>query len=470
MINIDTLDNVIALVVVILLLSLIVQSIQTLVKKILKVKSKQLEDSLLDLFDAALRTGKTDPGKVRKMTGLMPGIFRQRAHHTASEESKALLAAVKTQMKTLGRVTARGELMLDSLSKSDLLNILDRVAPAGFGKDFVARIDKVMKALAGIEATRQRLAAANVPAQVKNSIAALEQRLAPMRQHYEAVKAGDQNASSRVIISDVVALRGVVIDEVLDLLGKADALIVAEQAHAPAGSEAATALGETLAGVRTISTNVQALRTEIEEAFSAVSVKLDAIRRWFDTIMQGFEERYHRGMRTWSIIIGALVVIVLNANVFTIYRNIAKSDVLRGDLTAAGKNIAQRQEAIDAKEKELAKADAAAAVNIKQQLADQQKEIDELVERYTGFGFHPLAWAELKAWWSGFTTGKGWWGRRADDARTLAGWLVMTMLLSLGAPFWHDTLESLFGVKNLLRRKNEQRNVENDPGAGNPKP
>jgi hypothetical protein len=29
----------------------------------------------------------------------------------------------------------------------------------------------------------------------------------------------------------------------------------------------------------------------------------------------------------------------------------------------------------------------------------------------------------------------------------------MTLLLSLGAPFWEDVLESVFGLKNVLRRR-----------------
>ena len=44
----------------------------------------------------------------------------------------------------------------------------------------------------------------------------------------------------------------------------------------------------------------------------------------------------------------------------------------------------------------------------------------------------------------------------------------MVMLLSVGAPFWQDALESLFGLKNLIRKKTDTRNVE-DTG-GQPKP
>jgi hypothetical protein len=45
----------------------------------------------------------------------------------------------------------------------------------------------------------------------------------------------------------------------------------------------------------------------------------------------------------------------------------------------------------------------------------------------------------------------------------------MVMLLSAGAPFWQDALESLFGIKNLLRQKSGTQNIETQSGAGQPK-
>jgi hypothetical protein len=38
------------------------------------------------------------------------------------------------------------------------------------------------------------------------------------------------------------------------------------------------------------------------------------------------------------------------------------------------------------------------------------------------------------------------------------GILLSTFLVSLGAPFWHDTLETLFGIKNRVRA--EAKKVE----------
>ena len=50
MIDIGTLDTIIAMVIVLLVLSLLVQSIQALIKKTLKLKSTVVMNSMVDLF------------------------------------------------------------------------------------------------------------------------------------------------------------------------------------------------------------------------------------------------------------------------------------------------------------------------------------------------------------------------------------------------------------------------------------
>ena len=65
-----------------------------------------------------------------------------------------------------------------------------------------------------------------------------------------------------------------------------------------------------------------------------------------------------------------------------------------------------------------------------------------------------------------------WWQSRESpkgNVTTLVGWAIMVMLLSVGAPFWQDALESLFGIKNLLRQKSGTQNIETQSGAGQPK-
>jgi hypothetical protein len=139
------------------------------------------------------------------------------------------------------------------------------------------------------------------------------------------------------------------------------------------------------------------------------------------------------------------------------------------------------------------------------ELKKDLQEIDSLVGTYESFGFKPLSSEELRAFfwstggwtrpwaddngyhsWAGFKltkelkdgnevsswhaqSGEEWWDSRKDNITTIVGWAIMVMLLSVGAPFWQDALESLFGIKNLLRQKSATQNIETQSGAGQPR-
>src|SRR4051812_9947739 len=110
----QTLDNLIAFVVVLLTLSLVVQAIQSFVKKIFKLKSRQIEKSLRQLFDEAV-SADAPPGAAS-------GMFERTLQ----------------KFKGLGRFTLLKNPILDSISKGDLLHVVGKVetgeiAPPGKG-------------------------------------------------------------------------------------------------------------------------------------------------------------------------------------------------------------------------------------------------------------------------------------------------------------------------------------------------
>jgi hypothetical protein len=88
--------------------------------------------------------------------------------------------------------------------------------------------------------------------------------------------------------------------------------------------------------------------------------------------------------------------------------------------------------------------------------------VNSLVNTYESFGIKPLSRQQISDVWAGRY-------RWRDVNETILGWALMVMLLSAGAPFWQDTLESLFGLKNLLRQKSDTKNIEGEKG-GQPKP
>ncbi len=163
---------------------------------------------------------------------------------------------------------------------------------------------------------------------------------------------------------------------------------------------------------------------------------------WYATIMKSFEERYIRSMKTCALVISLLMVIVLNANPFGIYRQISGNDQMRDQLVNAGQQISQK---LDAQRAAGQTGTAQTDATIKQVADESVKDIQENVAVYTSFGFEGPRW--IAGVWKNPT---GLWSR--GTAETILGWLVMTALLSVGAPFWQDVLASLFGLKNLLNK------------------
>jgi hypothetical protein len=302
--SMKTLDTVIALIIVILLLSLVVQSLQAVIKKWFKLKSKTIHTSLVELFDYV---------KTQDLAGV---------------ESTWLAGEVKRQFGLLGKLSLFKNPMMDSIAKTDLLKILGEIS-------------------------------------IKNA---------------DAEK-------------------------------------------------------------------VDALKQKVDE--------------WFETVMQGFEERYTRHMKTVALCVSIVVVIVLNANFFDIYHNISTNDSLRETVIARRGQIEERL-------KQLSSEDPTKVT---------QEDIDKAIKELKGiqgeeeiFGIMPLSTSDV----SDFYNVTGPWAGSSRSTRfwyvikLLVGWSITVMLLSVGAPFWQDTLESLFGIKNLLRSRTDTKNVE-DTG-GQPKP
>jgi hypothetical protein len=234
------------------------------------------------------------------------------------------------------------------------------------------------------------------------------------------------------------------------------------------------------------------------------------VENWFDTVMQSFDERYARHMKTVALIVSFLVVIFLNANFFNLYRSIAGSDTLRAAIVTQGPAILKQAEAANAANKAAQSQQtkstptptptptplpantgappttgnttptqpaanpapgsneaAAAATKSKQELAEGIKELKGLVDQAEGLGLKPLTPKQVNdfVWGSGVWAGHPLSERFLHGIKVLLGLAIMALLLSVGAPFWQDTLESLFGIKNLLRKKSDTKNVEDDKGG-----
>jgi hypothetical protein len=323
----------------------------------------------------------------------------------------------------------------------------------------------------------------------------------PLANDIEALASGDNKINPKVLLGDLYRLRQVKATEVLDVLGQiqqkvgADleaarasndearkALADAKQAGDAALVTAATTRADDAAGqldgvkdvsegLKKIAEQITALGHAFDAAFAPLRERLQQAEVWYDTVMQGFEERYARHMRTVAIIISIIVVIVLNANFFTIYQAM-KNPATAERVASQGQGVLDKSKAMTGTQGGTATTPPANATPTPTPPADgsttpadakkQAEETAGLIDTYKSFGITPLTRQQV----SNFFGGKY---RYHDVSGTFFGWFIMIMLLSAGAPFWQDTLESLFGLKNLLRQKSDTKNVEEEKG-GNPKP
>jgi hypothetical protein len=126
------------------------------------------------------------------------------------------------------------------------------------------------------------------------------------------------------------------------------------------------------------------------------------VERWFDAAMGRLSGAYKRHTQGWMFGMGAILVVALNANAVGISQALWREPIVR-------------QAAAKAAEKELERCSAAAGGAIA--CAD-----------LPSFGALPLGWGKLP-------------GSRTDWVVAALGWLLSTIAVSFGAPFWFDILK-----------------------------
>lgn len=471
------LDNLIAMVVVLLILSLVVQSIQSGLKKLLKIKSRQIEDSLVDLFEHVLNKPPA-PGSFLQYSPILRILFGQKhPSESADSQVKHLYDDVLKKFRELGRVAQSGKPMLNSLSKEDLLKVLEKIAPNALTPELTTSLKTVSEQITVVRNTLKSIAPDQLPGDTSAKFSEIQATLSPLLNDFNAIVTGT-SIKPDVLIGDVINLRQLKLHNAVSILAEIQAkiekdLAAARAAATPAGapSTAASSLADAsiptlqkLAGdFNSVAQAITNLRTEFDSAIAPLRGKLKEVESWFDTVMQSFDERYARGMKTWAILISLAVVVLLNANFFTIYQKISTNGVARNSLLQSQAKLNELKEDA-AKDKPVEDKSLVAIIK------ETSGQVNQETAAYAEFGFQPLKRQQVSDWVKGKGSWSvGWGDRFVHMAKIAAGWMLMILLLSVGAPFWEDALESLFGVKSLLRTGSKTKNIELKSGAGQPK-
>lgn len=417
MIDIGALDTIIAMVVTILLLSMIVQSVQTFIKKLFKIKSKQLEKSLEDLFQHV-------------NTAAPP--HESGATATSSE--------VISRFKQLGRKTFFGGHAMESVSKMDVSKIVVSIEGASYipkaAKDAIVSF---FKALQNARDAVEALAGIQLPPDALARLTDLRTKLVPFVTHVQTLFDPKGELNPTVAVRDALLLRDFPAGDVVAVAAALQAQIEQAALTQPQNPD----LQKAAAAAKALSTAIAQVQVTLTDAVARLRERIDALESWYDTVMQGFEERYARHMRSLAFCISLAVVIITNADVIHLYKRLATDDVSKQRILAQSEQIQKQYGA-------LITAPNTPPEKVQDLRDEMNAQIDQLTLTYPALGLEPLNY-------NGFR----WY--------TPIGWLIMALLLSLGAPFWQDTLESLFALKNLLRQKGQIKNVEQGSGQGQPK-
>lgn len=418
MIDLGVLDTIIAMVVVILLLSMVVQSIQQFVKKLSKFKSKQIEKSLEQLFTQVNSSSPPPAGT------------------SATTASKVLAEFCK-----MGRQTFRGKHIVESISKADVSKVVISLEGSSLIPDKAkVSITNFFKVLQNARDAVDALAKVKLPDTSVAKLAELRTQVAPFIVHVEALFDQKGELDPKAVVMDVLSLRDFPSQDILKIASELQVQIEQAAAANPANPD----LQAAATAARNLGRAIGEVNVSLTQAVARLRERIDAIETWYDTVMQGFEERYARHMRTFAFVISLVVAVILNADVVQLYKRLATDDVAKERILTQSKSIQAQYDARIAAEQAKTTPDPQTIQGLKKELDTQ---LDEAALSYPALGLEPFNYTGLQ-WYSPI------------------GWLLMALLLSLGAPFWQDTLESLFAFKNLLRQKGQIQKVEQKSGEG----
>ena len=187
-----------------------------------------------------------------------------------------------------------------------------------------------------------------------------------------------------------------------------------------------------------------------DAAKAKLALLAERATRWFPLAMDPVDDRYRRRMRVLALVSATLVVVGLNADAFDIIEKARHDPAFRARVQLAAlhaDSLAQR-----------ARAEAttiAAAESASRQDTTVAGGLAPLKPRP-----RPVQDSARDAFLAVMTSDSNLFGgtRLPEGHRVqwFIGIFASILLVSLGAPFWHDALEALFGIKNRIQAQAEK--------------
>lgn len=196
------------------------------------------------------------------------------------------------------------------------------------------------------------------------------------------------------------------------------------------------------------------VREEIEEIKEHLGTLKGRIENMYDNTMEKISEVYETKIKYRALYFGIALAFVVNADFFYLYSSLSKNSIIREELVARSDVINAQVELVS---KQIELSEKKSISEIKPEFDEAKKNITDLTTTITDAGLQ-LGWADGK-----ITKACNSFG---SVVYKLIGLLIAGLLISFGAPFWHDFIGTFTGLRKTLRGNKEgNKKKEGDGGA-----
>ena len=187
--------------------------------------------------------------------------------------------------------------------------------------------------------------------------------------------------------------------------------------------------------------NVKEIDEKINEIKDHLGTLKDRIRYVYDNTMEKMTEVYETRLRGHTLIWGLVLAVFINADFFDIYSSLSKNSLVRGKLVAQVEVIDRQMELMS---EQIEQKEGEEINRLQPLITETKKNLSNLTGELDKAGLS-LGWTKEK--FSQAFEGLG------AFVNKLLGLFVSGLLISFGAPFWHDLLSAFTGLRRRLRKR-----------------
>ncbi|MBW1717744.1 MAG: hypothetical protein JRJ77_18360 [Deltaproteobacteria bacterium] len=197
-------------------------------------------------------------------------------------------------------------------------------------------------------------------------------------------------------------------------------------------------------------------KKKIDEIRDHLGTLKGKIETMYENTTEKMTEVYESRLRRHTLIWGLVLAVLINADFLYMYSSLSKNALIRGKLVAQVEIIDRQMQLMSEqiKQKEVEEIN-----RVRPVIKEAEANISKLTENLDKAGLS-LGWTQEKL----APVFKGW----GAFFNKLLGLFISGLLISFGAPFWHDLLSSFTGLRRRLEEREKRKEGSPPPPAGSP--